>query len=179
MSEELVARAAHVEAISTRARAEMAAMGIDQAGIDRLVETFYGRIARHPTLGPVFGARLDGRWDDHLAKIKQDGQSVSSVKAPTQVYFVPRAEVRSLFSTAAHDFRNDLVTLNAGTTLYDVYATSMEVKTSIIPSTNRSYAQQRRSSAVKVGELELTSPFIASAFGDSGVFFKHQRSEDK
>lgn len=59
---------------------------------------------------------------DHLAKIKQDGQSVSSVKAPTQVYFVPRAEVRSLFSTAAHDFRNDLVTLNAGTTLYDVYA---------------------------------------------------------
>lgn len=71
MSEELVARAAHVEAISTRARAEMAAMGIDQAGIDRLMETFYGRIARHPTLGPVFGARLDGRWDDHLAKMKR------------------------------------------------------------------------------------------------------------
>lgn len=71
MSEELVARAAHVEAISVRARAEMAAMGIDQAGINRLVETFYGRIARHPTLGPVFGARLDGRWDDHLAKMKR------------------------------------------------------------------------------------------------------------
>ena len=116
---------------------------------------------------------------DHLAKVTQGGQSVSSVKAPTQVYFVPRAEVRSLFSTAAHDFRNDLLGLNTGTTLYDVYATSMDVKTSILPSTNRNYAQQRRNSAVKIGELELTSPFIASAFGDSGVFFRHQRNEDK
>ncbi len=71
MAEELVARAAHVEAISERARADMAALGIDQAGIDRLVETFYGRIAAHPALGPVFHARLDGRWDDHLAKMKR------------------------------------------------------------------------------------------------------------
>jgi len=55
----------------------------------------------------------------------------------------------------------------------------MEIKTSILPSTNRSYAQQRRNSAVKIGEMELTSPFIASSFGDNGVFFKHQRSEDK
>lgn len=71
MSEELAARAAHVEAISLRATAEMAAIGIDQASIDRLVETFYGRIARHPTLGPIFGTRLEGRWDEHLAKMKR------------------------------------------------------------------------------------------------------------
>lgn len=71
MTEELSARAAHVESISRRAIADMAAIGIDQASIDRLVETFYGRIARHPTLGPVFEARLSGRWDDHLAKMKR------------------------------------------------------------------------------------------------------------
>ena len=115
---------------------------------------------------------------DDMAEVTQAGQTVGSVKAPTQLYFVPRAEVRNLFSSGAHDFRSDLVTLNAGTKLYDVYATSMTIKTSLIPSTNRTYAQQRRNSAVKIGELELTSPFIASAFGDSGVFFKHQRSED-
>src|SRR5690606_41195227 len=72
-----------------------------------------------------------------------------------------------------------LATLAAGTKLYDVYATSMAIKTSIIPSISRNYAQQRRNSAVKIGELELTSPLIASAFGDSGVFFKHQRHEDQ
>ncbi|WP_394559006.1 peroxidase family protein [Aquipseudomonas alcaligenes] len=116
---------------------------------------------------------------DDMAEVTQTGQAVTAVKAPTQIYFVPKPEVRNLFSTAAHDFRSDLVTLNAGTKLYDVYATSMEVKISIIPSISRTYAQQRRSSAVKIGEMELTSPFIASTFGDSGVFFKHQRSEDK
>ena len=92
---------------------------------------------------------------------------------------MPRAEVKTRFSTAAHDFRNDLLTLPAGTKLYDVYATSMEIKTSIFPSISKSYATQRRNSAVKIGEMELTSAFNASAFGDSGVFFKHQRDEDK
>jgi hypothetical protein len=116
---------------------------------------------------------------DDMAEVTQTGQAVTSVKAPTQIYFVPKPELRGLFSSAAHDFRSDLATLAAGTKLYDVYATSMEIKTSILPSLNRSYAQQRRNNAVKIGEMELTSPFIASAFGDHGVFFKHQRHEDK
>lgn len=55
----------------------------------------------------------------------------------------------------------------------------MEIKTSILPSVSRSYANQRRASARKIGELQLTSAFVASAFGDSGVFFKHQRHEDR
>ena len=113
-----------------------------------------------------------------MAKVKQNGSTVSAAKAPTQVYFVPRPEVKTRFATTAHDFRHDLATLGAGSKLYDVYATSMEIKTSIIPSINKSYATQRRSSAVKIGEMELTSPLIVSAFGDGGVFFKHQRHED-
>ena len=114
-----------------------------------------------------------------MAEVSQKGVAVATPKAPTQIYFVPRAELKNRFSSAAHDFRTDLLTLTAGTTLYDVYATSMEIKTSIIPSISRSYAAQRRNSAVKIGEMELTSAFIASTFGDSGVFFKHQRNEDK
>jgi hypothetical protein len=114
-----------------------------------------------------------------FAKVTQTGAAVSKPVAPTQVYFVPHSEVRSRFSTAAHDFRQDLLTLTEGTKLYDVYATSMEIKTSIISSTAKRYATERRNSAVKIGEMELTSPFIASEFGDSGVFFKHQRNEDK
>ncbi|HLA31977.1 MAG TPA: peroxidase family protein, partial [Pseudomonas sp.] len=114
-----------------------------------------------------------------MAEVTQTGAVVQTPKAPTQLYFVPRSELRNRFASEAHDFRTDLQTLTAGTKVYDLYATSMEIKNSIFPSISRSYAAQRRSSAVKIGELELTSAFIASAFGDSGVFFKHQRSEDK
>jgi hypothetical protein len=114
-----------------------------------------------------------------MAKVKQDGTSVAYPKAPTQLYFVPRTEVKTRFATTPHDFRYDLVTLGAGSKLYDVYATSMEIRTSIFPSINKSYADQRRASAKKIGELELTSPLIVSAFGDRGVFFKHQRVEDQ
>jgi len=114
-----------------------------------------------------------------MAEVTQAGAVVMTPKAPTQIYFVPRPEVKTMFATTAHDFRYDLAKLGAGSPVYDIYATSMEIQTSIIPATNRSYAQQRRASAKKIGTLELTSPMIVSAFGDQGVFFKHQRNEDK
>ena len=116
---------------------------------------------------------------DDMAKVKQDGSAVSKPKAPTQIYFVPRAEVKSRFASTPHDFRADLASIEEGTKVYDVYATSVDIKTSILPSLNTRYANERRSSARKIGEIELASPFIASAFGDTGVFFKHQRNEDK
>ena len=51
MNTEIQGRAAHVAAIRERAEAEMKAMGVDDAFIDRLVETFYGRVLKHPALG--------------------------------------------------------------------------------------------------------------------------------
>ena len=131
------------------------------------------------TLFSVVSAKPTKLRLDDMAEVTQTGAAVATPKAPTQIYFVPRAEVKTRFSTAAHDFRNDLLTLPAGTKLYDVYATSMEIKTSIFPSISKNYATQRRNSAVKIGEMELSSAFNASAFGDGGVFFKHQRDEDK
>jgi len=77
MDTEIQGRAAHVAAIRERAEAEMTAMGIDEAFIDRLVETFYGRVLQHPTLGPVFGAPLSGRWPEHMQKMKSFWSSVA------------------------------------------------------------------------------------------------------
>ncbi|AJD39641.1 truncated hemoglobin [Rhizobium sp. SEMIA 4085] len=77
MNSELQGRAAHAAAIRQRAEAEMNAMGIDNAFIDRLVETFYGRVLTHPELGPVFDARLAGRWPEHMAKMKSFWSSVA------------------------------------------------------------------------------------------------------
>ncbi len=40
-----------------------------RADVARLIDTFYGRIRHDPLLGPVFGAALDGRWEQHLPKM--------------------------------------------------------------------------------------------------------------
>jgi len=116
---------------------------------------------------------------EKMAKVTQDGQVEASIKAPTQLYFVPSQDVKNQFTSSAHDFRQDLLTLPAGTVLYDIYATDMAIRTSLIPYFNKKYIKARRDSAVKVGSIRLTSAFNASHFGDSGVFFRHQRYEDK
>ncbi len=77
MDTELQGRAAHIAAIRERAEAEMKAIGIDEAFIDNLVETFYGRLLAHPELGPVFDARLAGRWPEHMEKMKSFWSAVA------------------------------------------------------------------------------------------------------
>jgi len=57
-------------------RDEAAAIGIDEAFISRLVDTFYARVRQHPQLGPVFDAAIDD-WPDHLAKLKRFWASVA------------------------------------------------------------------------------------------------------
>ncbi|MGV1784110.1 globin [Agrobacterium tumefaciens] len=71
MQDQTAAKAAHNAEIQNRAEEAMAAIGIDVGFVDLLVETFYGRVLEHPTLGPVFDARLSGRWPEHMARMKQ------------------------------------------------------------------------------------------------------------
>ncbi|NSX84140.1 truncated hemoglobin [Agrobacterium tumefaciens] len=71
MQNDVAARAAHNAEIQHRAEKAMAEIGVDADFIDLLVETFYGRVLEHPTLGPVFDARLTGRWPEHMARMKQ------------------------------------------------------------------------------------------------------------
>lgn len=116
---------------------------------------------------------------ENLATARANGSAEAAPKAPTQIYFVPTADVSNRFNSSAHDFRDDLTTLKSGTALYDVYATDQRIRTSIFSRLTQRYARDRRNSAVKVGTLRLTSDMTTSAFGDGGVFFKHQRYEDR
>jgi hypothetical protein len=109
-----------------------------------------------------------------MATVNQDGSPVSSVKVPTQVYFVPSIEVKGQFDSAAHDFRDDLTSLTEGTVVYDVYATDQAIKTSIWPLRQARFERERRESAVKVGSIVMDSTFKTSQFGDSGIYFKQQ-----
>jgi len=77
MDNEIQGRAAHVAAIREKAEAEMKEIGVDEAFISKLVETFYGRVLAHPELGPVFDARLSGRWPEHMDKMKSFWSAVA------------------------------------------------------------------------------------------------------
>ncbi len=52
-------------------------LGIDQAYISLLVETFYARVRREPRIGPIFEAAIGEDWDHHLAKLKDFWASVA------------------------------------------------------------------------------------------------------
>ncbi|WP_276122037.1 group III truncated hemoglobin [Pararhizobium qamdonense] len=63
--------------VRARAETEMKAIGIDDAFISRLVETFYGRVHAHPQLGVVFDTKLSGRWPEHMEKMKSFWSAVA------------------------------------------------------------------------------------------------------
>jgi len=57
-------------------QAHAAELGVDEAFISRLVETFYERVLAHATLGPIFAAAVED-WDEHLPKMKDFWSSVA------------------------------------------------------------------------------------------------------
>ncbi|MGF9566817.1 truncated hemoglobin [Neorhizobium sp. BT27B] len=77
MENELQARAAQNAEVRNRADEEMYALGIDRALISNVVDTFYARVVEHPELGPVFNARLTGRWSEHTLKMKSFWSAVA------------------------------------------------------------------------------------------------------
>lgn len=50
---------------------------ITQADVVRLVHAFYTRVRADTVLAPVFEARLEGRWDAHLAKMVDFWSSIA------------------------------------------------------------------------------------------------------
>lgn len=56
--------------------AEANALGIDEAYISTLVDTFYARVRAHPVLGPVFETAITD-WEPHLATMKRFWASVA------------------------------------------------------------------------------------------------------
>ena len=50
---------------------------ISETLVAHLVDTFYRRIRQDPVLGPIFEARLQGRWDTHLAAMGDFWSSVT------------------------------------------------------------------------------------------------------
>ena len=57
-------------------QAHAAALGIDEAFISNLVETFYERVRADSKLGPIFAETVEN-WDEHLPKMKDFWSAVA------------------------------------------------------------------------------------------------------
>jgi hemoglobin len=58
-------------------QAHAAGIGIDDAYVATLVDTFYTRIRSHEVLGPIFDGVIGDNWDRHLARMKDFWASVA------------------------------------------------------------------------------------------------------
>ena len=57
-------------------QAHAAQLGIDEAFISDLVETFYQRVRAHAVLGPIFAEAVED-WDAHMPKMKDFWSTVA------------------------------------------------------------------------------------------------------
>jgi hypothetical protein len=92
---------------------------------------------------------------DNLARMTPEGRTIVRYSAPYSLIYTPRPELRQN-PNDQRDFRLKLSELPAGTVLYDIAAKASE-----------------NAGAVNIGELVLTTPLKACAYGDENLFFQH------
>ena len=149
----------------------------------RFINLIFRRVTRFPT-------KL---YLQDLAEIDRQGSPESQPDYPEQIFLVPNPQFQ-FSSSPPHDFRNDLATIPAKSRLFSVYAATSEqvgdraakkADAINIPSHSNSQAHQANASAREqpkyrqqaqlIGQIETTSDFISSFYGDSLLFFRHQR----
>lgn len=109
-----------------------------------------------------------------LAKVKSDGVVESKAISPVQLFLVPNKALETS-PIPARDFRKDLLKIPAGTKLFDVYALSVQsLGTSWVKKYNPSQEKEHQKNAIHIGTIETQSDFVASEFGDTQLFFKHE-----
>jgi hypothetical protein len=129
----------------------------------KLINLIFMRVSRHPTKLSLAD----------IAKMTQSGEVEPQPCSPTQIFLVPNPALQ-FPSSPPHDFRADLATITPGTQLFSVYAVDPKVLGDEAIGT-----PQYRQSAECIGHLETTSEFVVSAYGDSQLFFRHQRFKNQ
>lgn len=129
----------------------------------RLANLIFRRVSRFPT-------RL---YLADLSEVDGRGQAVKEPRYPLQVFLVPNPKVQ-FSETPGRDFRDDLATIAPKTMLFSVYGVDpREVGDEAIAKPE--YRQKAR----LIGHIQTTSEFISSFYGDSRLFFRHQRFRDR
>lgn len=104
------------------------------------------------------------------------GNKVES-KTPRQIFFVPT--LSDQFSSSKHDVRKDFHSIPAGTKVYKVYAANPKTLSFDYSEYKASDIAKFVKEAKHIGDLVTKTRFISSAFGDEGIFFRHEVHKKK
>ncbi len=130
----------------------------------RLINWIFMRVTRFPTKLYLQG----------LAAIDQKGHLENNPYYPYQIFLVPNPNLH--FSENPHDFRDDLAKISAGTSLFSIYGVDPEnLQEDADQASDIVDEQGYRQKAQLIGHLTTTSAFVSSSYGDSLLFFRHQR----
>lgn len=135
-------------------------------------KTFSNYVPKSKKLGAKFVALLFSRATRPTNMISLKHFVPNEGPAPRQV-FLKAAEGIHFAESPARDFRGDFLTLSPGTVLLDVYARTDE-KANDFDDFTSGKSTEYEAKSVRIGKIVLESNFVASAFGDDGLFFRHQ-----
>ncbi len=109
---------------------------------------------------------------NNLAAVRSNGQAETDAFAPYRLIFSPTPEAQRL-SNAEIDFRDDLAqNIPAGTVIYNVFALDQADEEKLVADGITEVEDLLRY-ARRIGAIATESEFIASAYGDYRLFFKH------
>lgn len=109
---------------------------------------------------------------NNLAEVRSSGAAEANPAAPYRLIFSPTPEARQL-SNPGIDFRDDLAqNIPTGTVIYDVFALDQAEEEKLIADRITQVEDLLRH-ARRIGAIATESEFIASAYGDYRLFFKH------
>jgi hypothetical protein len=112
-----------------------------------------------------------------MAEIDSHGTNVRDIVAPRQLFFVPNPDFR--FSSEPHDVRTDFATIPSGTQIYQIYAVNDKYKNFDYANYGPENVTTLLADSEHIANIVSTSEFKASAFGDDGIFFRHELRTSK
>lgn len=134
---------------------------VDRLG-PKIINFIFRRTSRFPT-------KLDLQ---NLSQFQENGEAEQQVYYPLRIFLTPNPQIQ--FPDSPHDFRNDLVTIPSGSRLFSVYGVDPK-KLGEEAIDQPKYRQE----AQLIGYIETTSEFVSSTYGDSQLFFRHQRFKNQ
>jgi hypothetical protein len=124
-----------------------------------------------------------------FAALGKAGRNSMKLRYPYQVYFVPPKSLQDRFVSKEHNVLEDLVKLNpsflsgSNDVVYELWAV---VPKDNGPSERDSNLEamarnpnEYRTRAKRIGAIKLESEMVSSSYGDSALFFKHDRFENE
>lgn len=109
---------------------------------------------------------------DDMAAMNVRGEKAVRVISPRQLFFVPSSQIK--FSSDEHEVREDFAAIPEGTKVYELRA----LPEKYAREDYSQYTQEKAEAFVKesehIADIVTTSEFVSSAFGDDGIFFRHQ-----